>query len=117
MVCVDSSNQDSSHSPERRQRLIADSCESRRMSLSLLTRGARTTSINAFRSGSPSSLNGRELMRLADFISANLEPILLEWDAFARSINSGATMDSLALRDHAREILLATVRDMRTAQS
>lgn len=56
-------------------------------------------------------------MRLADFISANLEPILLEWDAFARSINSGEKMDALALRDHADEILLATVRDMRSAQS
>lgn len=56
-------------------------------------------------------------MRLADFISANLEPILLEWDAFARSINSGEKMDALALRDHADDILLATVRDMRSAQS
>ena len=56
-------------------------------------------------------------MRLADFISANLEPILLEWDAFARSINSGKKMDAMALRDHAGEILLATVRDMRSAQS
>src|SRR5690242_10745964 len=56
-------------------------------------------------------------MRLADFISSNIEPILLEWDAFARSIIAGAKMDSLALRDHADEILLATVRDMRSAQS
>lgn len=56
-------------------------------------------------------------MRLADFIDANLEPILLEWDAFAGGIRSGAKMNALALRDHAGEILLATVRDMRTAQS
>jgi signal transduction histidine kinase len=56
-------------------------------------------------------------MRLADFISTNLEPILLEWEAFARGIQSGATMDALALRDHADEILLATVRDMKSAQS
>jgi signal transduction histidine kinase len=56
-------------------------------------------------------------MRLTDFIIANLEPILLEWDAFARSINSHQKMDALALRDHADEILLATVRDMRSAQS
>jgi signal transduction histidine kinase len=56
-------------------------------------------------------------MRLADFISGNLEPILLEWDAFARSINSDEKMDALALRDHADAILLATVRDMRSAQS
>lgn len=56
-------------------------------------------------------------MRLADFITANLEPILLDWDDFARNINSGEKMDALALRDHADEILLATVRDMRSAQS
>ena len=58
-----------------------------------------------------------KLMRLADFISENLEPILVEWDAFARSINSDGKMDALALRDHADAILLATVRDMRSAQS
>lgn len=56
-------------------------------------------------------------MRLADFINANLEPILVEWEAFARGMNSGAKMDALALRDHADEILLATVRDMRSAQN
>jgi signal transduction histidine kinase len=56
-------------------------------------------------------------MRLADFILANLEPILAEWEVFARTISAGAKMDSLALRDHADDILLATVRDMRSAQS
>ena len=29
-------------------------------------------------------------MRLADFILANIEPILVEWEAFARSIWPGA---------------------------
>src|SRR5688572_1561857 len=56
-------------------------------------------------------------MRLADFILSNIEPILAEWEAFARGIAPGAKMDSLALRDHAEEILLATARDMRSAQS
>ena len=56
-------------------------------------------------------------MRLADFISENLEPILREWDVFARSFHSGEKMDALALRDHADAILLATIRDMRSAQS
>lgn len=56
-------------------------------------------------------------MRLADFIVANIEPILLEWEAFARSITPDDKMDALALRDHADEILLATVRDMRTEQT
>jgi signal transduction histidine kinase len=56
-------------------------------------------------------------MRLADFIVSNIEPILAEWEAFARGIKSGAAMDALALRDHAGEILLATARDMRSSQS
>lgn len=56
-------------------------------------------------------------MWLADFILANIEPILVEWERFARETKPGATMDALALRDHAREILLATVQDMRSAQS
>jgi signal transduction histidine kinase len=56
-------------------------------------------------------------MRLADFILANVEPILAEWEAFARGIAAGAKMDGLALRDHAADILLATAADMRAAQS
>src|SRR5829696_3278434 len=56
-------------------------------------------------------------MRLADFILSNVEPILVEWEAFARGIGAGATMDSLALRDHAEQILRATAQDMRSSQS
>lgn len=56
-------------------------------------------------------------MRLADFIVQNVEPILEEWDAFAHGITPGKKMDALALRDHANEILLATVEDMRSAQT
>jgi signal transduction histidine kinase len=58
-----------------------------------------------------------ESMRLSDFITANLEPIIREWETFARSILPGANMESLALRDHAEEILLATVNDMRASPS
>jgi signal transduction histidine kinase len=57
------------------------------------------------------------LMRLADFILENIEPILQEWEAFARSLSPGATMDVLALRNDAEAILLACARDMRTQQS
>jgi signal transduction histidine kinase len=57
------------------------------------------------------------LVRLADFILANREPILAEWEIFARSISAGAGMTTLALRDHADEILLATVGDMTSVQS
>ncbi|MDB4877270.1 MAG: Histidine Kinase [Gemmatimonadetes bacterium] len=56
-------------------------------------------------------------MRLADFILSNVEPILVEWEAFARGIAPGAKMNGLALRDHAADILLATARDMRSAQT
>jgi signal transduction histidine kinase len=57
------------------------------------------------------------LMRLAQFIVAHTEFILAEWDAFAQTILPAAKMDSLALRDHAADILLATVRDMESVQS
>ena len=56
-------------------------------------------------------------MRLADFILANIEPILKEWEAFARSLLPGESMTIVALRDDAGSILLATARDMQNRQS
>jgi signal transduction histidine kinase len=56
-------------------------------------------------------------MRLADFILGNTEAILAEWEVFARGTVAGATMDKLALRDHAAVILRATARDMMSAQT
>lgn len=56
-------------------------------------------------------------MRLGEFIRQNLEPVLMEWENFARTILPAANLDTAALRDHARDILLATVRDMDTPQS
>jgi hypothetical protein len=56
-------------------------------------------------------------MRLADFILANIEPILVEWESFARSLAAGAKMDPAALRDHAEEMLRAAARDMLSAQT
>jgi signal transduction histidine kinase len=56
-------------------------------------------------------------MRLADFILANVEPILVDWEAFARSIWPGDETDPTTLRDHAADILRATARDMKSAQS
>jgi len=45
-------------------------------------------------------------MRLADFILASREPILAEWEAFARTCApASGTMDIAALRDHAGEML------------
>lgn len=53
------------------------------------------------------------LVRLADFILANVEPILGEWESFARGIwPKGATAGPAELRDDAEDILRATAADM-----
>jgi hypothetical protein len=56
-------------------------------------------------------------MRLQDFILANIEPILQEWENFASSLAAGTKLTVLALRDDAEAILLACVRDMSTTQT
>ncbi len=57
-------------------------------------------------------------MRLPEFILQNMEPILMEWETFARSLYPpSARMTVLALRDHARPILMAVVADLRTGQT
>lgn len=56
-------------------------------------------------------------MRLAAFILANVEPILAEWEAFARSLLPGTNMTVPDLRDDAESILRATARDMQGRQS
>ena len=56
-------------------------------------------------------------MRLAEFIRSNREPILAEWEAFARSCaHSGGTMDVAALRDHADQMLTAIAADLATPE-
>lgn len=56
-------------------------------------------------------------MTLPEFIRENIEPILAEWEQFAISIPSASGMDTHALRDDAKQILLAIALDMETAQS
>ena len=57
-------------------------------------------------------------MRLADFILANREPILAEWEAFASSCApASGTMDVTALRDHAREMLTVIATDLAMPQT
>src|SRR5687767_7484042 len=58
-------------------------------------------------------------MRLAAFISANVEPILKEWELYARSIlpKGGETADPVEVRDDAEAILRATVLDMESEQT
>jgi signal transduction histidine kinase len=55
---------------------------------------------------------------LASFILEHLEEILVEWEAFARTLTPAAdTMDSAALRDHAKQMLEAIAKDIQTEQS
>jgi signal transduction histidine kinase len=57
-------------------------------------------------------------MRLADFILANREPILAEWEAFARTcVPAGGPMDVAALRDHADQMLTVIAADLASPQA
>ena len=57
-------------------------------------------------------------MQFSAFIYANLDAIVSDWEAFARTLLPAATsMSDVALRNHSREILIAIVRDMRTSQT
>lgn len=57
-------------------------------------------------------------MRLSAFILSNMEPILQEWEDFARALGAVTrSMDASALRDHAKQILLEVAKDLETYQS
>jgi PAS domain S-box-containing protein len=56
-------------------------------------------------------------MRLANFILANTEAILMEWEVFARSIWPNGVTDPGTLRDDAEEMLRAAVTDMKGDQT
>jgi signal transduction histidine kinase len=57
-------------------------------------------------------------VRLADFIRREMEAILAQWDSFASTLlPAAASMDHVALRDHARQILEAVAKDLTTYQS
>ena len=56
-------------------------------------------------------------MRLAQFITENLEEILAEWEAFAASLLArGQAMTPLALRGHAVQILQAIAADIEAGE-
>lgn len=56
-------------------------------------------------------------MRLHDFIDRHREQILAEWESFASTVSrASGTMDVVALRDHADEMLTVISADLRTAQ-
>lgn len=57
-------------------------------------------------------------MRLAEFILQHMRAIVKEWEAFAGTLLPAATgLDSLALRDHAQQILEAIAADLSTPQT
>ena len=57
-------------------------------------------------------------MRLAEFILRDMENILVQWEAFAAGrLPAAASMEPLALRDHAQPILEAVCKDLATAQT
>src|SRR5687768_3683168 len=56
-------------------------------------------------------------MRLAEFILKHREPILAEWEAFARTCTpASGSMDIVALRDHANAMLTVIAADLATPQ-
>jgi signal transduction histidine kinase len=55
--------------------------------------------------------------RFSHFIRDNAESILAEWETFARSLPGGDAMNVAALRDHAKEMLIAIAADLERPQS
>lgn len=61
--------------------------------------------------------SGGKTARLSDFIVANREPIMAEFEAFARTCApASGSMDIASLRDHASEMLTVIAADLRTPQ-
>jgi signal transduction histidine kinase len=57
------------------------------------------------------------MARLSSFLRKNVEPILDEWEKFARSLPQGEAMDVAGLRDHAKDMLLAIAADLDDPQT
>ena len=59
-----------------------------------------------------------EPLGLSGFINRNMEQIVAEWEAFARTLLPAAsTMTAFALRDHARQILQTIAREIRPGEA
>jgi signal transduction histidine kinase len=57
-------------------------------------------------------------MRLADFIKRDMDAIISEWGTFAAAqLPAAADMESLALRDHAEQLLRGIVKDISSSQN
>lgn len=55
--------------------------------------------------------------RLSHFIQEQIEPILCDWEAFARTLAPGESLSARDLRDHAKDLLLTIALDMQTAET
>lgn len=55
--------------------------------------------------------------KLADFIVTDIEPILQDWEDFAKTILHAKYMGKTTLRDHARHMLLEIAKDIDSYQS
>jgi diguanylate cyclase (GGDEF)-like protein/PAS domain S-box-containing protein len=55
--------------------------------------------------------------RLSNFIRAEIEPILEDWEDFAESLHHASHMDKKGLRDHAKFMLLVIADDLDAHQS
>jgi hypothetical protein len=55
--------------------------------------------------------------RLADFIRSEFEPILQDWEEFAKTVLNAEDLDKTGLRDHAKEMLVAIADDLESHQS
>jgi signal transduction histidine kinase len=65
-----------------------------------------------------SARNPDPFMSLSRFITENMEEIVQEWQSFAMTMEPAAsTMSALALRDHAKPILLAIAKDLESTQT
>jgi signal transduction histidine kinase len=56
-------------------------------------------------------------MRLSEFILQNIEPILSQWESFARTLPRGSAMSIAALRNDAERMLRFIATDMESAQT
>jgi signal transduction histidine kinase len=56
-------------------------------------------------------------MTLSIFIAENVDQILIQWTAFARTLAPKSDLDLAALQDHAKLMLLAVAREMESQQS
>lgn len=83
----------------------------------IVNRPVDTTASAEIKGAPPVKVN-HTAIRLADFMLENIEHIVAEWEAFARTLRPAANhMTPLVLRNHIHELLAFIVRDINSPQS